>query len=99
MKWTSALAIYFLLWVFSAFFVLPFHGRRSEDDAVPQVRGQEPGAPARIRPLRILLQMTIVSAIVFLAFYLAYHLGWVDPDVIAGRSEEHTSELQSLMRI
>lgn len=86
MKWTSALAIYFLLWVFSAFFVLPFHGRRAEDDAVPLVRGQEPGAPARIRPLRILLQMTAVSAVVFLAFYLAYHLGWVDPDVIAGRA-------------
>ncbi len=30
MKWTSALAIYLLIWAFSTFFVLPFHGRRAE---------------------------------------------------------------------
>src|SRR3546814_4306212 len=88
MKWTSALAIYILLWIFSAFFVLPFHGRRAEDDEVPLVRGQDPGAPARIQPRRILLQMTIVSAVVFLAFAFAYR-----------RSEEQTSELQSIKRI
>src|SRR3546814_4461 len=86
MKWTSTLAIYILLWIFSAFFVLPFHGRRAEDDEVPLVRGQDPGAPARIQPRRILLQMTIVSAVVFLAFAFAYRQGWVDPDVIAGRA-------------
>ena len=56
MKWTSALAIYLLFWAFSAFFVLPFHGRRASDDATPLVRGQEPGAPATFRPGRILLQ-------------------------------------------
>ena len=33
MKWTSILAIYTLFWAFSAFFVLPFHGRRAEDEA------------------------------------------------------------------
>ena len=52
MKWTSALAIYLLIWAFSTFFVLPFHGRRAEDDAVPLIDGQEPGAPARFYPLR-----------------------------------------------
>src|SRR3546814_18408604 len=71
MKWTSALAIYILLWIFSAFFVLPFHGRRAEDDDVPLVRGQDPGAPARIQPRRLLLHMTIVSAVVFLPFAFA----------------------------
>ncbi|APW72710.1 MULTISPECIES: DUF1467 family protein [Sphingopyxis] len=86
MKWTSAVAIYFLLWIFSAFFVLPFHGRRAGDDAVPLVRGQEPGAPAHFRPLRVLAQMTMLSAAIFLAFYIAYKQGWVDPDVIAGRA-------------
>src|SRR3546814_5171998 len=89
MKWTSALAIYLLFWAFSAFFVLPFHGRRASDDATPLVRGQEPGAPATFRPGRILLQMTIVATIAFGLYYLAY----------VNRSEEHTSDLQSLMRI
>ena len=86
MKWTSALAIYLLMWAFSAFFVLPFHGRRADDDAVPLVKGQEPGAPARFRPLRILLQMTAVTTVVFVLFYFAYEQGWADPDVLSGRA-------------
>src|SRR3546814_4481034 len=72
MKWTSALAIYLLFWAFSAFFVLPFHGRRASDDATPLVRGQEPGAPATFRPGRILLQITIAATIAFGLYYLAY---------------------------
>lgn len=86
MQWTSALAIYLLMWVFSAFFVLPFHGRRAGDEDEVFVQGQEPGAPVRFRPLRIMIQMTVVTAAIFLLFYLAYLQGWVDPDVIAGRA-------------
>ena len=86
MKWTSILAIYMLFWAFSAFFVLPFHGRRAEDDAVPLVKGQDHGAPARIRPGRILLQMTIVASIGFVLYYVAYVSGWADPDVLSGRA-------------
>ncbi|MGN6691902.1 MAG: DUF1467 family protein [Sphingopyxis sp.] len=86
MKWTSALAIYTLFWCFSAFFVLPFHGRRADDDAVPLVAGQEPGAPATFRPGRILLQMTIAATICFVLYYIAYVQGWADPDVLSGRA-------------
>lgn len=86
MKWTSALAIYALFWSFSAFFVLPFHGRGTEDDNVPLVRGQEPGAPATFRPRRILIQMTIVATIGFLLYYTAYVNGWADPNVLGGRA-------------
>ncbi len=86
MKWTSALAIYLLFWAFSAFFVLPFHGRRPGDDATPLVKGQEPGAPAVLRPKRILLQMTIAATIAFALYYLAYVYGWADPDVLSGRA-------------
>src|SRR3546814_14644302 len=84
MKWTSALAIYLLFWAFSAFFVLPFHGRRASDDATPLVRGQEPGAPATFRPGRILLQMTIVAPLAFGLYYLTYVHGWEKPDVRNG---------------
>jgi len=86
MQWTSALAIYLLMWVFSAFFVLPFHGRRADDRDEVFIKGQEPGAPVQFRPLRIMVQMTVVTAAIFLLFYLAYLQGWVDPDVIAGRA-------------
>lgn len=86
MKWTSALAIYLLFWAFSAFFVLPFHGRRASDDDTPLVKGQDRGAPATFRPARILTQMTIAATIAFALYYLAYVNGWADPEVLSGRA-------------
>ena len=41
MKWTSALAIYSLFFALSAFFVLPFHGRKASDDDTLLVKGQD----------------------------------------------------------
>jgi predicted secreted protein len=86
MKWTSALAIYSLFFALSAFFVLPFHGRKASDDDAPLVRGQDRGAPAVFRPGRILLQMAIVATIGFVLYYAAYVNGVVDPDVVSGRA-------------
>ncbi len=86
MKWTSVLAIYALLWCFSSFFVLPFHGRRSDHEDGPLIEGQDLGAPAQFRPGRIMLQMTLLSAAIFGFFYAGYAVGWFDPDVISGRA-------------
>lgn len=86
MKWTSALAIYALFWCFSAFFVLPFHGRKAEQEANTLVAGQDHGAPPTIRPKRILLQMTIASAIAFGLYYLGYAQGLFDLDRLTGRA-------------
>ena len=86
MKWTSALAIFTLVWVFSAFFVLPFHGRRAEDEAAPLIAGQDRGAPATFRPKRVLAQMTIAAAVCFVIYYIAYVNGWADPNVLSGRA-------------
>lgn len=86
MKWTSALAIYLLFWAFSAFFVLPFHGRRASDQDAPLVAGQDRGAPAQFKPGRILLQMTIAATAAFVLYYVAYVNGWADPDVLSGRA-------------
>lgn len=86
MKWTSALAIYTLFWCFSAFFVLPFHGRKGEQDAATLIPGQDRGAPASFRPKRILMQMTIGSAVAFGLYYLGYTQGWFNPDILSGRA-------------
>jgi predicted secreted protein len=86
MKWTSALAIYLLFLALSAFFVLPFHGRKADDDDTPLIKGQDRGAPATFRPARIMLQMTIVATIGFAIYYLAYVNGWVNPNVLTGRA-------------
>ena len=59
---------------------------RVEDDAVLLIDGQEPGAPARFHPLRILIQITIVATIAFGLFYVAYINGWTNPDVLSGRA-------------
>lgn len=85
MSFTSMLAIYALVWSVSAFFVLPFHGRRAADDAVPLVAGQDQGAPSQVRLGRITLQVTILSSLIFAAFYIAFTQGWADPNAIAGR--------------
>jgi predicted secreted protein len=89
MQWTSALAIYLLFWVMSAFFVLPFHGRRA-DQAAGEVAGADVGAPATIRFGAILRQITLVATITFGAYYIAYTQNWVDADAITaamGRPE------------
>ena len=86
MNWTSAFAIYLLFWALSAFFVLPFHGRRANDDNVPLIKGQDVGAPATFRPGRIILQITIVATSLFALYYVAFSYGWADPEVFSGRA-------------
>src|SRR3546814_3183835 len=57
------------------------------------------GALNRDYPL--LLGVVVLYAALIILFNLIADLiyGWLDPRVRTGRSEEHTSELQSLMRI
>lgn len=81
MSWASALAIYLLFWVLSAFFVLPFHGRRA-DQAASGIAGTEPGAPAELRVGAILKQITIVGTIGFALYYVVYTQGWVGAQAI-----------------
>lgn len=76
MYWTSALAIYLLFWVMSAFFVLPFHGRRSEQPK-SEIAGADTGAPAALPVGKILRQITVVATIGFAAYYAVYTQGWV----------------------
>lgn len=71
MQWTSALAIYLLFWVMTAFFVLPFHGRRADETASP-IAGSDPGAPAAFPVSTIIKQTTAVATVAFAAYYLFY---------------------------
>lgn len=80
MQWTSIIAIYALLWVFSAFLVLPFGVRTHAEDGVDTIPGQADSAPSRFRPGRIVLRTTVVSAALFALFYLNYVNDWVEVD-------------------
>ena len=77
MKWTSALAIYFLFWAFSVFLVLPFGVTTTEEAGGERVAGQADSAPHEFRPGRIALRVTIVATILWVIFQLNYHFGWL----------------------
>lgn len=77
MKWTSALAIFLLFWVMSAFLVMPFGVRNSAEMGVEPIPGQEEGAPANFNPKVILIRTTLLAIILFGLFYLNYINEWI----------------------
>ena len=77
MKLTSALAIYFLFWIMSAFFVLPFGVRTHDDDKVEVVPGQVTSAPVNFSPRQVAIRATWVSLALFGLYYLNYVQGWL----------------------
>ncbi len=82
MKWQSALAIYALFWVLSAFFVMPFGFRTAEEAGVAKVPGQAESAPANFNPRRILWRTTALAAIFFGLFLLNDKMGWLTMDTL-----------------
>ena len=79
MQWPSLVAIYFLFWAMSVFFVLPFGVRTADEAGVERIPGQAESAPHEFRIGRIALRVTIVATIAFIVFLLNYHYGWVTP--------------------
>lgn len=82
MKLTSAVAIYFLFWVMSAFFVLPFGLRTHDDEKAELVPGQVTSAPVNFNPRQVAMRATWVSIVVFALYYINYVNGWVTIDDI-----------------
>lgn len=80
MKWTSILAIYCLFWVLSAFIVMPFHVRTSEEAGEALVPGQAESAPHRFPALRIALWTSLIATASFGLYYANYVSGWITPD-------------------
>lgn len=77
MKVTSILAIYFLIWVMTAFVMLPFGIRTHEEAGEAKTPGQADSAPANFRPGRLALRATIISAVLTALYVLNYTQGWV----------------------
>ncbi len=71
MSWSTIAAIYFITWWVVLFAILPWGVRsQAEDGEVPP--GTDPGAPAIPALKAKVVWTTIVSAIVFGAFYWVY---------------------------
>jgi len=79
MRWTSILAIYVLIWVMSAFLLLPFGVRTHDEMGIEKIPGQADSAPGNFRPVRIVLGATLLSAVLCGLFVANYIEGWVTP--------------------
>jgi predicted secreted protein len=77
MRWTSALAIFLLFWVLSAFLVMPFGIKNAHETGEALIPGQSDGAPANFNPKRILIRTTILATILFGIYYINYVNGWI----------------------
>ena len=77
----SAVAIYFLFFVFTAFLMLPFGVRTDEEVGAPRVAGQAESAPHRFELKRHLARSALVSALVFGLFYANWVEGWITYDL------------------
>jgi predicted secreted protein len=70
-SWTTALAIYFVLWWVVLFAVLPW-GVRSQDESDLVTPGTDPGAPAApALPIK-LFWTTVIAAVIFAVMYGVY---------------------------
>jgi predicted secreted protein len=63
-SWSTAAAVYFILWWLVLFAVLPF-GIRSQAESGDIVPGTDPGAPAVPRLAHKLLWTTAVATVIF----------------------------------
>ncbi|WP_314094658.1 DUF1467 family protein [Shinella sp. M31] len=76
MQLFSIFAVYFIVWWLTLFAVLPF-GLRTQAEANDVVPGSVESAPARFRGGRIVLITTLVSAVIYSAWYvLSVRLGY-----------------------
>jgi predicted secreted protein len=78
----SALAVYFLVFVFTAFLMLPFGMRTDEEAGAPRIAGQADSAPHRFDLKRHLLRAALISGVVFAIFYANWTQGWVTAEML-----------------
>jgi predicted secreted protein len=71
---STAFAIYFVMWWVTLFLTLPF-GVRSQHEDGGGAPGTDPGAPVASRMGRKLIWTTVISAVIFIACWLAYSAG------------------------
>lgn len=82
MKWTSVLAIYFLIWVFMAFLTLPFGVKTHEEVGADPIPGQADSAPYRFDLPRHLFRAALIGAALTALYVANYQFGWIGVDAI-----------------
>jgi predicted secreted protein len=77
MKLGSIVAIYFLFFCASAFVLLPFGVKTSEEVGQEMVSGQAESAPHRFDLKRHLVKAALLGAVLFAIYYANWVNGWV----------------------
>ena len=77
MRIGSAIAIYFLFFVASAFLLLPFGVKTHEEVGAEKVPGQADSAPHRFDLPRHLLKAALLGLLLFALYYANWLYGWV----------------------
>ena len=80
MKWTSVLAIYFLIFCLTAFVTLPFGVKTAEEAGAEHVPGQADSAPHRFDLPRHLIRAGVIAALLTALFVANYLFGWITID-------------------
>ncbi len=70
MSWVSIAAIFFIIWWTVLFAMLPI-GLRTQDDEGEVTLGTTPSAPRGPHMLKVVIRTTVVSLLIFGAFYIA----------------------------
>lgn len=87
MEWTSVVAIYLLMWVMTAFVMLPFGVKTHDEAGIAKIPGQADSAPVDFKPGRLALRATIIAAVLTALYVLNYINGWIgvsDINLLAG---------------
>jgi predicted secreted protein len=79
----TALAIYFVIWWIVLFAVLPW-GVHSQHEAGEMAPGTDPGAPVLPKLRSKLVWTTLVSTVVFAAWFVVYFYRLITLDQLAG---------------
>ena len=80
MALSSIIAIYFLFFAASAFVLLPFGVRTTEEVGGERVPGQADSAPHRFDVKWHFLKAAVLGALLFALYYANWTYGWVTPD-------------------
>ena len=77
MKFTSIIAIYFLFFAGTAFILLPFGVKTTEELGAEKVPGQAESAPHQFDLKRHFLKAALIAALLFALYYVNWTFGWV----------------------
>jgi predicted secreted protein len=95
MKLTSIIAIYFLFFAGSAFILLPFGVKTTEDLGGEKVAGQAESAPHQFDIRRHLLRAAVLGAILFGLYYANWTYGWITTGDLDFYNPPHAQQTDS----